>query len=85
MQKLNLTVSPGQVMKALWINLISGKTDEIVDEVNKLPQMTAATETNALKIKALEEKEVDILQATFDTMLKEGTLDTTKDYYTYEK
>lgn len=54
MQKLNLEFSAGQVMKALWLNLISQKTDEIVDEVNTLPAMRAATEEVALRVDAID-------------------------------
>lgn len=85
MQKLNLEFTPTQVLKSASLNTITGKVDEIVEEVNKLPQMVAATSENALKIQSLQEKEVDILQSTFDEMMEKGTLDTTKDYYTYEE
>lgn len=85
MQKLNLEFTAGQVMKSLWLNLISQKTDEIVDEVNKLPQMAAAMATNKLEIDALKEKEVNIKQSVFDEMLAAGTLDPTKTYNTYEE
>lgn len=54
MQKLNLEFSAGQVMKSLWLNLIAQKTDEIVDEVNTLPAMRAATEDLALKVDAMD-------------------------------
>ena len=33
----------------------------------------------------LKEKEVDLSQELFDQMREEGTLDITKDYYTYEE
>lgn len=84
MQKLNLVFSAGQVMKSLWLNLISQKTDEIVDEVNKLPAMVAATATNKLEIDELKAKEVDISQADFDALQESGELDETKTYYIYE-
>lgn len=84
MKKLNLEFSAGQVMKAIWLNLISQKTDEIVEEVNTLPAMRAATETNKLEIEALKDKEVDIKQSVFDKMFDDGILDTSKNYYTYE-
>ena len=72
-------------MKSLWLNLIAQKTDEIVDEVNKLPQMVAATEANALEIQGIINSKVDIPQKLFDEMKKEGTLDITKEYNTYEE
>lgn len=84
MKKLNLEFSAGQVMKSLWLNLISKKTDEIVDEVNKLPQMVAATEANALEIQGIKDSDVDISQADFDTLQESGKLDPTKTYYIYE-
>lgn len=84
MKKLNLEFSAGQVMKSLWLNLIAQKTDEIVDEVNKLPQMVAATETNALEIQSIKDSEVDISQADFDALQKSGQLDPSKTYYIYE-
>lgn len=84
MQKLNLGFSAGQVMKSAVMNVITNKVDEIVGEVNKLPSMVAATETNKLEIEALKDKEVDIKQTVFDKMFDDGTLDTTKNYYTYE-
>lgn len=84
MKKLNLEFSAGQVMKSLWLNLIAQKTDEIVDEVNKLPQMVAATETNALEIQSIKDSEVDISQADFDALKKSGQLDPSKTYYIYE-
>ena len=71
-------------MKSLWLNLIAQKTDEIVDEVNKLPQMAAATETNALEIQSIKDSEVDISQAEFDALQESGKLDTSKTYYIYE-
>lgn len=83
MQKLNLEFSAGQVMKSLWLNLISKKTDEIVDEVNKLPQMVAATEANALEIQGIKNSEVDISQKVFDDT-PESELDPSKTYYIYE-
>lgn len=84
MQKLNLEFSAGQVMKALWLNLISQKTDEIVDEVNTLPDMRAATEEVALRVDAVEAEGVDISQADFDALQESGNLDPTKTYYIYE-
>ena len=84
MQKLNLEFSAGQVMKSLWLNLISKKTDEIVDEVNKLPQMVAATEANALEIQGIKDSEVDISQSEFDALQESGELDPSKTYYIYE-
>lgn len=84
MQKLNLEFSAGQVMKALWLNLISQKTDEIVDEVNTLPAMRAATEEVALRVDAVEAEGVDISQADFDALQASGDLDPTKTYYIYE-
>ena len=84
MQKLNLEFSAGQVMKSLWLNLISKKTDEIVDEVNKLPQMVAATEANALEIQSIKDSEVDISQSEFDALQESGKLDPSKTYYIYE-
>ena len=71
-------------MKSLWLNLIAQKTDEIVDEVNKLPQMAAATETNALEIQSIKDSEVDISQAEFDALQQSGRLDPSKTYYIYE-
>lgn len=85
MQKLNLEFSPAQVLKSASLNTIAGKVDEIVDEVNKLPQMEAATKSNKLEIDALKESEVNIKQSVFDEMYEEGTLDTSKNYYTYEE
>lgn len=85
MQKLNLDFSAGQVMKSAVMNIITDKVDEIVDEVNKLPSMVSATETNKLEIDALKDREVNIKQSVFDEMYEEGTLDTSKDYYTYEE
>lgn len=84
MQKLNLEFSAGQVMKSLWLNLISQKTDEIVDEVNKLPQMVADTEANALEIQGIKDSEVDISQSEFDALQESGKLDPSKTYYIYE-
>ena len=84
MQKLNLEFSAGQVMKALWLNLISQKTDEIVDEVNTLPAMRAATEEVAMRVDAMEAEGVDISQADFDALQASGELDPTKTYYIYE-
>ena len=71
-------------MKSLWLNLISQKTDEIVDEVNKLPEMVAATEANALEIQGIKDSEVDISQAEFDALRESGKLDPSKTYYIYE-
>lgn len=84
MQKLNLEFSPGQVMKSLWMNLIAKKTDEIVDEVNKLPEMVAATKENKLEIEAIRNSEVDISQEEFDALQASGGLDETKTYYIHE-
>ena len=84
MKKLNLEFSAGQVMKALWLNLISQKTDEIVDEVNKLPEMSTAITENANAIQDMKDSEVDISQAEFDALQSEGRLDPAKTYYIYE-
>ena len=84
MKKLNLEFSAGQVMKSLWLNLISQKTDEIVDEVNKLPEMSTAITENANAIQGIKDSEVDISQAEFDALQESGKLDPSKTYYIYE-
>jgi hypothetical protein len=83
MKKLNLEFSAGQVMKSLWLNLISQKTDEIVDEVNKLPEMSTAITENANAIQSIKDSEVDISQEVFDDT-PESELDPSKTYYIYE-
>lgn len=84
MKKLNLEFSAGQVMKSLWLNLIAQKTDEIVDEVNKLPEMSTAITENANAIQNIKDSEVDISQAEFDALQESGNLDPSKTYYIYE-
>lgn len=84
MKKLNLEFSAGQVMKSLWLNLIAHKTDEIVDEVNKLPEMSTAITENANAIQGIKDSEVDISQAEFDALQESGKLDPSKTYYIYE-
>jgi hypothetical protein len=84
MKKLNLEFSAGQVMKSLWLNLIAQKTDEIVDEVNKLPEMSTAITENANAIQSIKDSEVDISQAEFDALQESGELDPSKTYYIYE-
>lgn len=84
MKKLNLEFSAGQVMKSLWLNLIAQKTDEIVDEVNKLPEMSTAITENANAIQNIKDSEVDISQAEFDALQESGELDPSKTYYIYE-
>lgn len=84
MKKLNLEFSAGQVMKSLWLNLIAQKTDEIVDEVNKLPEMSTAITENANAIQDIKDSEVDISQAEFDALQESGELDPSKTYYIYE-
>ena len=59
-------------MKSLWLNLISKKTDEIVDEVNKLPDMSTAITENANAIQRIKVSEVDISQAEFDALQESG-------------
>lgn len=54
MQKLNLEFAPSQILKAASLNTITGKVDEIVDEVNKLPSIKLETETNTKSIQQLE-------------------------------
>ena len=83
MKKLNLEFSAGQVMKSLWLNLIAQKTDEIVDEVNKLPEMSTAITENANAIQSIKDSEVDISQEVFDDT-PESELDPSKTYYIYE-
>lgn len=84
MQKLNLDFSAGQVMKSAVMNIITDKVDEIVDEVNKLPAMAAATKTVSLRVDEIEASEVDISQEEFDALQESGGLDETKTYYIYE-
>lgn len=84
MKKLNLEFSAGQVMKSLWMNLIAQKTDEIVDEVNKLPEMSTAITENTNAIQSIKDSEVDISQAEFDALQESGELDPSKTYYIYE-
>ena len=84
MKKLNLEFSAGQVMKSLWLYLISKKTYEIVDEVNKLPEMSTAITENANAIQSIKDSEVDISQAEFDALQESGELDPSKTYYIYE-
>lgn len=84
MKKLNLEFSAGQVMKSLWLNLIAQKTDEIVDEVNKLPEMSTAITENANAIQGIKDSEVDISQEEFDALQESGNLDPSKTYYIYE-
>lgn len=55
MQKLNLEFAPSQILKAASLNTITGKVDELVDEVNKLPSIKLETETNTKSIQQLEE------------------------------
>lgn len=83
MKKLNLEFLAGQVMKSLWLNLIAQKTDEIVDEVNKLPEMSTAITENANAIQGIKDSEVDISQEVFDDT-PESELDPSKTYYIYE-
>lgn len=71
-------------MKSLWLNLIAQKTDEIVDEVNKLPEMSTAITENANAIQDIKDSEVDISQAEFDALQESGELDPSKTYYIYE-
>lgn len=71
-------------MKSLWLNLIAQKTDEIVDEVNKLPEMSTAITENANAIQSIKDSEVDISQAEFDALQESGELDPSKTYYIYE-
>lgn len=85
MQKLNLEFSASQVLKSASLNTITGKVDEIVEEVNKLPSMVAATAENALRIDAIEESVVDISLEEFEALQEEEGLDTTKTYYIYEE
>lgn len=71
MEKLNLEFSAGQVLKSIWLNMITQKTNELVDEVNNIPQ-------------TIKDREVDISQAEFDALQASGDLDPTKTYYIYE-
>jgi hypothetical protein len=84
MEKLKLEFSAGQVLKSIWLNLISQKTDEIVDEVNKLPEMSTAITENANAIQGIKDSEVDISQVEFDALQESGELDPSKTYYIYE-
>lgn len=85
MKKLNLEFGAGQVLKATQMNVITGKVDEVVDEVNKLPDMDSAIKENRSLINAIKEEKVDIPQDVFDDMKESGTLDPTKEYNTYEE
>lgn len=85
MKKLNLEFGAGQVLKATQMNVITGKVDEVVDEVNKLPDMDSAIKENRLLINAIKEEKVDIPQDMFDDMKEAGLLDPTKEYNTYEE
>lgn len=71
MEKLKLEFSAGQVLKSIWLNMITQKTNELVDEVNNIPQ-------------TIKDREVDISQADFDALQASGDLDPTKTYYIYE-
>lgn len=85
MEKLNLNFSPSQVLKAATMNVITGKVDEMIEEVNTLPAMRAATEAVNLRVDEVIESDVDISQAEFDELQASGELDETKTYYIYEE
>ena len=83
--KLDIEVSGGQVLKSATFNAVTSKVDEIVDEVNKLPEMNVAIRENRLLIDAIKKEKVDIPQGMFDDMKEAGLLDPTKEYNTYEE
>lgn len=85
MDKLNVTFSPAQILKAELMNLITGKIDELVDTANTIPNIQAATQENALEIEGIKESEIDISQDEFDALQESGELDETKTYYIYEE
>lgn len=83
MDKLNLTFSAGQVMKAESMNIMARKVEELVTEANKLPAMNAAISENRVLIGELEG--IDISQADFEALQEAGELDPKKTYYIYEE
>lgn len=84
MDKLNVTFSPAQILKAELMNLITAKIDELVASANELPAIKASIADNKLVIEAVVASEVDISQAEFDALQESGGLDETKTYYIYE-
>lgn len=84
MDKLNLTFSPAQILKAELMNLIAAKIDELVETENRQTNVNAKVATNALNIQAIIASDVDISQAEFDALQESGELDETKTYYIYE-
>lgn len=84
MDKLNVTFSPAQILKAELMNLITAKIDELVAAENRQTNVNAKVTTNALNIQAIIGSSVDISQAEFDALQESGGLDETKTYYIYE-
>lgn len=84
MDKLNVTFTPAQILKAELMNLISAKIDELVDAENSQFTINAKVGENTLRIDAIIASDVDISQAEFDALQESGGLDETKTYYIYE-
>lgn len=84
MDKLNVTFTPAQILKAELMNLISAKIDELVDAENNQFTINAKVGENTLRIDAIIDSSVDISQAEFDARQESGELDETKTYYIYE-
>lgn len=71
MEKLNYTFEYGHPVPSIVLNRMTAKIDELVENANELDP--------------LKDREVNIPQDEFDDMFTAGTLDPTKDYYTYEE
>lgn len=80
-QKLDITFAPAQILKAELMNLIVGRINEVVDSANLVHEVKAYAEDT----RKIVDSNVDISQAEFEAMQEAGTLDITKNYYTYEE
>ena len=85
MNKLDIEVSAGQILKSATVNAITRKVDDIVDEVNKLPDMNVSIRENRRLIEAMKEEQVYLSQEAFKDLQEQNKLDPDKTYYTYEQ
>ena len=81
MSRLGITFGTGETLKADKLNLMVNAINDNDQRVTEAHQKAV----NAInEVAIIKSKEVDIPQGEFDAMMESGTLDITKEYYTFE-
>lgn len=81
MSRVDNLFRDGQTLKAGELNMLVNAINDNDQRVTEAHQKAV----NAInEVAIIKSKEVDLPQGEFDAMMESGTLDITKEYYTFE-